>query len=453
MAITRRRALLLGAAALSVSLVAAGCGSPAGPEPAGESAAPTSAAVSDADLQKALDAGGSITVWAWEPTLKQVAADFQAKYPKVKVNLVNAGTGNDQYTALQNAIKAGSGVPDVAQVEYYALPQFALAKSVTDLTAFGAGKLEGTFTPGPWNSVHAGQAIYGLPMDSGPMALFYNKEVFDKYDLKVPATWDEYIAAAAKLHEANPKAYITNDIGDAGFATSMIWQAGGKPYTVDGTTVSVNFADPGTQKFAATWQKLIDGKLLAPVGSWSDAWYKGLGDGTIATLVIGAWMPANLESGVKAGAGKWRVAPMPQWEAGGKATAENGGSSLAIPEAAAGKNLAYAFLKYANVDEGVRTRIDAGAFPATTAQLQDSAFLDKEFPYFDGQKANQVLAESAAQVVGGWSYLPFQVYANSVFNDTVGKAYTSTSTPLQDGLKAWQDVSVKYGQEQGFTIK
>ncbi|GLX10136.1 sugar ABC transporter substrate-binding protein [Microbispora sp. NBRC 16548] len=454
MAITRRRALLLGAA-LTVSLTAGACGSgdDGSSSGAGETAAPAaSAAVSDADIQKALDTGGSITVWAWEPTLKQVVADFQAKYPKVKVNLVNAGTGNDQYTALQNAIKAGSGVPDVAQVEYYALPQFALAKSVADLGALGAGKLDGTFTPGPWSSVHVGNGIYGLPMDSGPMALFYNKEVFDKYDLKVPTTWDEFAADAEKLHKANPKAYITNDTGDAGFTTSMIWQAGGKPYTVDGTTVGIDFAEPGTQKFTALWQKLVDGKLLAPATSWSDAWYKGLGDGTIATLVIGAWMPANLESGVKAGEGKWQVAPMPQWEAGGRATAENGGSSLAIPEASANKNLAYAFLKYANVDEGVQTRVDGGAFPATTAQLQDPKFQDKEFPYFGGQKVNQVLAESASQVVSGWSYLPFQVYANSIFNDTVGKAYTS-STTLQDGLKAWQDASLKYGEEQGFTVK
>jgi multiple sugar transport system substrate-binding protein len=55
-------------------------------------------------------------------------------------------------------------------------------------------------------------------------------------------------------------------------------------------------------------------------------------------------------------------------------------------------------------------------------------------------------------VVTGWSYLPFQVYANSVFNDTVGKAYVSGTT-LADGLKAWQDQSAKYGKEQGFTIK
>lgn len=448
MTTTRRRTLLAGAA-LAVSLAAAGCGSAGDPGSAQDTAA---ASVSDADLQKALDEGGTITVWAWEPTLDKVVTDFQAEYPKVKVDLVNAGTGNDQYTALQNAIKAGSGVPDVAQIEYYALPQFALAKSLTDLNSFGAAGLDGTFTPGPWGSVHAGSGVYGLPMDSGPMALFYNKDVFDKHGIEVPATWDEYVAAAEKLHAADPDAYITSDTGDAGFTTSMIWQAGGKPYTVDGTTVGIDFTDPGTRKFTETWQKLIDGKLVAPVTGWTDAWYKGLGDGTIATLVIGAWMPANLESGVKAAHGKWRVAPMPQWEAGGQATAENGGSSLAVPEASGNKALAYAFVKYATVDEGVQARLDGGAFPATTAHLKDPAFLNKEFGYFGGQKVNEVLAESAAQVVPGWSYLPFQVYANSIFNDTAGQAYTS-GVKLQDALKNWQDASVKYGEEQGFTMR
>lgn len=51
----------------------------------------------------------------------------------------------------------------------------------------------------------------------------------------------------------------------------------------------------------------------------------------------------------------------------------------------------------------------------------------------------------------GWSYLPFQVYANSIFNDTVGKAYVSATT-LTSGLKSWQDASVKYGKQQGFSV-
>jgi multiple sugar transport system substrate-binding protein len=447
MTISRRRILMLGAAALAVTLTAAACGSSS----TGAGAA-KSATISDADLQAALNSGGDLTVWAWEPTLTKVVTDFEAKYPKVHVNLVNAGTSNAQYTALQNAVKAGKGVPDVAHIEYFALPQFELAKSLADLTQFGAAKLDGTFTPGPWNGVKSGSAVYGLPMDSGPVATFYNKDVFDKYRITVPTTWDEYIAAAKKLHTADPSVYLTNDTGDNGLTTSLIWQAGGRPYSVSGTTVGVNFTDAGTQKYTTAWQQLIDGKLLAPFSTWSDAWYKGLADGKIASLTIGAWMPGPLESGVKAGSGKWRVAPMPQWTAGAKVTSENGGSSLAVMQASTNKKLAYAFTKYATVDEGAQTRVDGGAFPATVKQLNSPDFLNKADPYFGDQKINQILAEAAAEVAPGWSYLPFQVYANTIYNDTVGKAYVSGTT-LQDGLKAWQDASIKYGTDQGFTMK
>jgi multiple sugar transport system substrate-binding protein len=410
-------------------------------------------AVSRADIEAALKKGGTLTVWAWEPTLEQVAADFEKEHPGVKVNLVNAGTGNDQYKALQNAISAKKGVPDVAQIEYYAMGQFALTEQLTDLKGFGADKLAAQYSPGPWNGVRAGgEGIYGLPMDSGPMALFYNKKVFDKYRIKVPTTWDEYVDAARALHKADPKAYITNDAGDAGFTTSLLWQAGARPYRVDGTKVKIDFADAGARKYTATWQKLLDEKLVAPVTSWSDEWYKGLGDGTIATLAIGAWMPANLASGVKEAAGDWRVAPLPQWEAGATASAENGGSALTLPELGKNEALAYAFVEYADAGKGVDTRVKGGAFPATTAQLNSTAFQDTKFPYFGGQQANKIFAESAANVADDWSYLPYQVYANSIFNDTVGKAYVS-DTPLADGLRSWQDASVKYGTEQGFTVE
>ncbi|WP_329138799.1 sugar ABC transporter substrate-binding protein [Streptomyces sp. NBC_01476] len=403
-------------------------------------------------VQSALAKGGDITVWAWEPTLKQVVADFQTKYPKVHVKLINAGTGNDQYTALQNAVQAGKGVPDVAQIEYYALGQFALGKSVADLSPYGAKSLAKTYSPGPWNSVNVNGGVYGLPMDSGPMALFYNKKVFDKYKIPVPTTWDQYLDDARKLHQADPKAYITSDTGDAGMTTSLIWQAGGKPYTVDGTKVSVDFgSDQGTAAYTKVWQQLVSGHLLSPVTGWTDQWYKGLADGTIATLTTGAWMPANFTSGVAAASGDWRVAPLPQWQAGAQASAENGGSSLAVMQASKNKELAYAFLQYADQGAGVQTRIKGGAFPATTADLNSPAFLNTAFPYFGGQQANKIFSQSAKNVLRGWSYLPFQVYANSIFNDTVGKAYVSATT-LTSGLKSWQDASVKYGKQQGFSV-
>ncbi|MEU3445262.1 ABC transporter substrate-binding protein [Streptomyces griseoincarnatus] len=442
----RRTSRLLGGIALvtSLALGATACGGSddgAGTEP-----------VSAEDIQAALDKGGTVTVWSWEPTLKTVAADFQKKHPKVKVNLVSERSGDKHYTALSNAISAGKGVPDVAQLEYFSIGQYSLTKGLTDLSGFGADKLASQYTPGPWNAVTEGEKVYGLPMDSGPMALFYNKQVFDKYKIAVPTTWDEYLDAARKLHKADPKAYIANDTGDAGFTTSLLWQAGSRPYKVDGTNVKIDFGDANAKKFTDVWQKLIDEKLLAPVTSWTDDWYKGLGDGTIATLSTGAWMPANFESGVPNASGQWRAAPLPAWAKGDKASAENGGSALTVPALAKNKELAYAFVEYANSGEGVASRVSEGAFPATQAELKSAEFLGKEFPYFGGQKANEIFADSAANVADDWSYLPFQAYANSIFNDTVGKAYIS-GTRLEEGLKAWQDASVKYGEEQGFTVE
>lgn len=432
---TLRRTALRGAAvagALALTLTACSGGGTADPEAAAEE-------------------GGELTVWAWDPTVEPIAEAYMEAHDGVTIEVVNAGTGNDQYTALQNAIAAGSGVPDLAQIEYYALPQFAIGESLADVSELGAAELDGTFTPGPWSAVQQGEGIYGLPLDSGPMALFYNATVFEEHGIEVPETWDAYVEAARALHEADPSIYITNDTGDAGFTTSMIWQAGGQPYTVDGTDVTIDFTDEGSTAFAETWQQLVEEELVAPISSWSDEWYQGLGDGTIATLTIGAWMPGNFESGVPDAAGDWRVAPMPQWTEGASDTAENGGSAMSVTEASENKALAYDFLEFASAGDGVQIRLDGGGFPATVADLESEEFLSQESEYFGGQKINEVLAQSAADVVEGWQYLPFQVYANSIFNDTVGQAYVSGTT-ITDGLADWQDASITYGNDQGFTV-
>ena len=197
-----------------------------------------SAASSAAAIAAALQSPATLTLWAWAPQSKDIVTAFEKKYPKVKVNLVNAGTATTEYTKLQNAIKAGSGAPDIAQVEYYALPQFALSGSLANLGNLGLDSLKSQFSPAVWDSVNLSGELVGLPQDTGPMALFYNKTVFDKYRLTVPATWAQYVADAKKLHAANPKEYITNDTGDPGFTTSMIWAAGGHPYATSGTRTS-----------------------------------------------------------------------------------------------------------------------------------------------------------------------------------------------------------------------
>ncbi|MBD8509494.1 sugar ABC transporter substrate-binding protein [Microbacterium sp. CFBP 8790] len=406
------------------------------------------------DIEKALEAGGELTYWSWTPSAEAQVAAFEAKYPNVKVNYVNAGTNTEEYTKLQNAIKAGSGAPDVVQIEYYAFPQFALSDSLVDLSSYGFADLKDDYSTGTWGSVDFDGKIYGLPQDSGPMALFYNEEVFDQFGIAVPATWDEYYAAAQKLNAADPTKFITADTGDSGFTTSMIWQAGGTPFTTSGdagTDVAIDLQDDGSKKFADNWNRLIEGGLISDTPSWSDEWFKGLGDGSIASLVIGAWMPGVLESSVADGAGKWAVAPIPTYD-GTAVTSENGGGGQAVTKQSKNPALAAGFLKWLNNDEkSLQIFAESGGFPSTTAQLSDPAFVDKESEYFGGQQINQVLTQASSEVREGWSYLPFQVYANSIYGDTVGQAYANKSD-LNAGLTAWQDQLVQYGNDQGFSV-
>jgi multiple sugar transport system substrate-binding protein len=439
-------------AGLALAGALAACSSSGSSAGAGASAGAPSAAGSAGAIAAALQQPTTLTLWAWAPQSKDIVAAFEKKYPKVKVNLVNAGTATTEYTKLQNAIKAGSGAPDIAQVEYYALPQFALSGSLANLSNLGLDSLKIQFSPAVWDSVDINGALVGLPQDTGPMALFYNKTVFDKYHLAVPATWAQYAADAKQLHAANPKEYITADTGDPGFVTSMIWSAGGHPYATSGSkNVTIDLADPGTQKFTSLWSPLISGGLLSPITAWSSQWYTGLGNGTIASLVTGGWMGVDLETGVAAGKGDWRVAPMPQWTAGTAATSENGGSSDAILASSKNQLAAAGFLQFMNAGPGAQISAAEGDFPASTVIMASSSFLDVKPAYFGGQAINQVLSQASGDVLPGWSYLPFQVYANSIFPDTVGQAYTGKGS-LTSGLQAWQQQSASYGSQQGFSI-
>jgi len=124
-----RTVALATASTFALGLVLAGCASGSGGDAA--------AGASPEALEAALEAGGEITYWSWTPSAEAQVAAFEKAYPKVDVKLVNAGTNTDEYTKLQNAITAGSGAPDVAQVEYYAIPQFSLSDSLVDLAPYG----------------------------------------------------------------------------------------------------------------------------------------------------------------------------------------------------------------------------------------------------------------------------------------------------------------------------
>lgn len=407
--------------------------------------------VDESAVDAALEEGGDLLVWGWDPTLEPVVEAFSEDYPNVDVELVNVGSGVDHFTALQNAVSAGSGVPDVTMLSYYAIPQFVATQALADLTPFGAQELESNFPPGPWSSVTSGDAVYGVPTDSGPRVMVYNQVLFDELGIEVPTTWDEYLEAARAIRAANPEASILAENADTLKSLAHMWAAGARPFQVDGDEVTIDLDQEGTDQYIEVWQTLIDEGLLSPIRDYSDEWYQALGDGTIGTMVMGAWITGSLTTALPEGSGDWRVAPLPQFEEGEYVTSELGGSGLSVTEASENKALAYGFLRYANIEEGLDVRLETGQYPASREALDSPDFLDREFEFYGGQQANQVFTESSAAVGEDWQYLPFQVYANTIFADYMGPAYTGEVT-IEQALEEWADAIAEYGESQGFTV-
>ena len=396
----------------------------------------------------------TINVWAWEPTLTNVKEAFEKQYPNIKVKITNAGTAGKEYTALQNALTAGRGAPDLAQIEYFAIPQFSLADSLYDLTKFGADKFSDYYNPGPWSAVSSNGGVWALPMDSGPTSFFYNKDVFDNAGVtEAPKTWNEFYEAAKKVRAVG--SYILTEPTNIAVTESWIWAAGGKPVKVDGENVTINYAgDSKAKAFSEYMQKLIDEDLInTKLSMWSDDWYKALGDGSLCGITTGAWMVAMLKSGVPDTSGQWRIADMPQYNADDFGNGEDGGSSLAMLADTDKADAAYKFLEFATHDrEGVDTRIDLGQFPADAQTLEDPDFASKTDEFFGDQKYQDVLIKAARKVRSGWSYLPYEVYARNNFGDFTGKAASDKSITYQQGMEQWQADLVQYGNDQGFTV-
>ena len=404
-----------------------------------------------------------LTVWSWDSTLPRTVKGFEAKNPNIKVKVTNAGTNKDEYNALSNAIEAGSGAPDIAQIEYYALPEYVIRGHLENLSDLGASDFKDFYTPGTWSSVSINDGVYALPMDSGPMAWFYNKDVFDKagVDPTQVRTWDDFYEAAKKIRATG--SYITNLAGtsnDYQPFTAQIWQAGAQPWKVDGENITINMTkDEGMQRYIQFVQKLIDEDLVdAKTPNWSDDWNRELNDGTLASLTIGAWMPINLMTGAPDQAGNWRVAQLPQWEEGKEVSAEDGGSALAVTSQSKNQAAAYKLVEYMTHGEGAQTMADTGTFPSLKKILRSDSFTDpttesnkKTNDYFGGQNVNEVLSAAAQRPTEKFQYLPYNPYAQTAYGDEVSKAYSGDIT-LEKALENYANKLAEQGKQQGYNV-
>ena len=405
--------------------------------------------------------GGSgpvhIKVWAWYPAFKGVVDHFNATHKDVKVDWTVAGTGGDEYTKLQTALKAGKGAPDVAMIEFQELPTIELMKHLVDLGKYGAGDLKANYADWAWKQVSDGDKVYAVPVDAGPMGLLYRQDLFTKYHLKVPTTWDEFKQDAQSLKAANPKAFIT-DFGtnDAGFMTGLTWQAGARPYTYSASNLpnlGLSINNPATKQVMSYWQEMVGSGLADTKPFGTTDFYNGLTSGKYLTYLAAGWGPGYLQSVAKTTSGKWRAAPLPQWSAGGHAQGDWGGSTFAVTDQTKHPEQAAEVAKeiFGTDQQAWKIGIDqAYLFPTVKPILDWTYFQQKKYEFFGGQQVNQIFVP-AYNGVGTFDWNPFNDYVAAQLQTTIGQA-ASKKTSWDDAVDAVQSTVSDYASKQGFKV-
>jgi multiple sugar transport system substrate-binding protein len=433
----RRAAAATAALAAGLLLTTAACG---GGKKAGDGAAATS--------------GGKVTLsfWDWDPNMDKVVATWNAGHPGIQVKLSNPAGGDQLVAKMITAHQAGNG-PDIAKVEYQSLPALVAKGVVRDITGWTRDTVTKYDRSTLASTVFQGK-VYGVPQDVAPLMLFYRTDLFARYGLKVPTTWDEYAATAQQVRAKAPKAYLTNfDAADPGWFTGLAQQAGANWWSADGDTWKVDIDSPQTRKVADYWQHLVAAGDIAKNPSFSPQWNKQMNDGTLLTWISGAWAPAQLGGIAPATKGKWAVAPLPAWTPGDTTTGIWGGSATTVTTDSAHPKEAAEFASWLNTDDAAVTEQvkQINVYPAAEAgralpvlQAAPAFFPDQPDFYAEVKKA-----APGARSFPMWG--PDVTVTFTGYTDGFSRALQSGGS-FDAALSSMQSAATADLKKQGFTV-
>jgi len=136
---------------------------------------------------------------------------FQQQHPNIKVNMELIGWGD--YWQKIKATMAGQESYDTFWMDTYNFTDYASRGAMMDLSSYIAADgldMNGLYGKGRMVNVTYQGKTFAVPKDSDDPAVYYNKDLFDKYGVAYPAagwTWDDFKEMAKKLNHPEDGVY------------------------------------------------------------------------------------------------------------------------------------------------------------------------------------------------------------------------------------------------------
>lgn len=296
-----------------------------------------------------------------------------------KVNIVAMpSSSSEQFSQYRLWLAAGNADIDVYQTDIVWAPQ--LSDQFVDLTE-ATKDVTGTHFP----SIIASQTVNGklvaLPFYTDAPALFYRKDLLEKYGKPVPKTWDEMTATAKEIMDkeradgqADLWGFVFQGNAYEGLTCNALeWvksSGGGQIVETDGTISVNNEQAAAALDRAKGWINTISpqGVLAYQEEESRGVWQTG------NAVFMRNWPYAyalgnNDDSAVK---GKFDVAPLPAGTDGEAPSSALGGWNLAVSKYSTKQDAAIALVKYLASPEVQKTQaIEISRLPTIEALYDD----------------------------------------------------------------------------------
>ena len=327
------------------------------------------------------DTGNGIKV------LREILDRYEKQSGNKVTIVVMPPSTTDQFGQYRLWLAAGNSDIDVYQTDVIWAPQ--LASQLVDLTA-ATKDIVGAHFPSIIQSQTVNGKLVALPIFTDAPALYYRKDLLDKYGAKVPATWKE-LADTAKLVMDKERAAGNQDIWGFVFqgnayegltCDALEWvvsNGGGQIIEPDGTISINNPQAAAALDMAKGWVGTISppGVLAYQEEESRGVWQTG--NAVFMRNWPYAYALGNGEgSPIK---GKFDVAPLPAGMGeGARPTATLGGWNLAVSKYSKNPEAAIELVKFIASPEMQKYRTLKTSNLPTIQALYDDADIAREQP-------------------------------------------------------------------------
>ncbi|WP_211239518.1 ABC transporter substrate-binding protein [Jiangella gansuensis] len=224
---------------------------------------------------------------------------------------------------LGTAFSAGEG-PDIFLISPGDIARYLNGNVLADLTPHLSQEAIDDFYPDNLATRMVGDRVYALPMEIEPLALFYNREAFQRAGLSegdLPATWDDLLSVTDRLLSAGEGGFVVPTAQDyyQNFVWyPWMWQGGGE--VVDGSRSG--FDSPAAVNALRLWKDAVEEGLTPRVPPASDDIVTSFGEGYASIWQTGIWAIQDFER--KAPDFDYGVIPLPVPDGGEPATVLGG---------------------------------------------------------------------------------------------------------------------------------